>query len=148
MIVYTLFIGQIIAIIWPRKWLSDSANQSMSIIGLRFDSPRHRPHPLLQSENFDKCFIHVNLSSTDNWNRAGTSLVQQLCLPSPEHLPLCFGLTGLWGWGFQLLNCPHQKWYQILIGYSWSVFENNWVMFHKCIYVRNTVKLYFHHSQL
>ena len=72
----------------------------MSINGLRFDSPRHRPHPLLQSENFYKCFIHVNLSSTDNWNRAGTSLVQQLCLPSPEHLLLCFGLTSFLGLRF------------------------------------------------
>ena len=34
MIVYTLFIGQMITIIWPRKWLSDSTDQSISIMGL------------------------------------------------------------------------------------------------------------------
>ena len=32
---YTLFIGQVIKTIYPIKWLSDSANQSPSIIGLR-----------------------------------------------------------------------------------------------------------------
>ena len=36
MIVYTSIMGQIITMMLPLMWLSDSANQSMSIIGLGF----------------------------------------------------------------------------------------------------------------
>ena len=40
MIVYTVFIGQIIIIIWPRKWQPDSADQSIRPISISGPSKR------------------------------------------------------------------------------------------------------------
>ena len=67
-IVYTWFICQMITMIWPIKWVSDSAYQSMCIIGLRLthsswvrESPRW--HNILPIHEMARSFTSWSISA-------------------------------------------------------------------------------------
>ena len=67
-IVYTWFICQMITMIWPIKWVSDSANQSMCIIGQRLtlsswvrESPRL--HNILPIHEMARSFTSWSISA-------------------------------------------------------------------------------------